>query len=112
MKKIYTQLLGIAGLSIVAVGVCNAQATTLALKAPAKDVTVDGLITEWGDSLSYYNTEKKIRYSISNDKTNLYLVVKTKDPAQENDIMAGGLTFTIDPKGKKKNAFNTTYPSP
>src|ERR1700744_3794974 len=110
MKRFYSHILGVAGLALISAGVCNAQSGTLALKAPAGAITVDGSSADWGDSLSYYNPETKIHYAIANDKTNLYLVVKTKDPAQEANIMTSGLTFSVDMKGKKKSTFFTTFP--
>jgi len=112
MKKLYTHLLGVAGLTVISVGFCNAQSGTLALKVPATAVVIDGSSTEWGDSLSYYHPGTKIHYAIANDKTNLYLIVKTKDPAQENSIIQNGLTFSIDAKGRKKSTFSTTFPTP
>lgn len=112
MKKLYTHLLAIAGLTVMSVGFCNAQSGTLALKAPSAAIVIDGSSAEWGDSLSYYHPDTKIHYAIANDKTNLYLIVKTKDPAQENNIIRNGLTFSIDAKGRKKRTFSTTFPTP
>jgi len=112
MKKLYTTLLGVAGLTCMLIGVCHAQSGTLALKAPANPIVIDGSSAEWGDSLSYYNPDTKIHYAIANDKTNLYLVVKTKDPIQENNILGGGLTFSVNIKGKKSRSSSTTFPKP
>src|SRR5580704_15395084 len=111
MKKLYTNLLCIAGMSLAYVNVCNAQTGTLALNAPKGTITIDGNSQEWGDSLAYYNSDKKVHYMITNDKTNLYVVVKTNDPVQQGNIMNAGLTFSVDTKGRKKSAFSTTFPS-
>ncbi len=112
MKKVYTHLLCAVSISLISVDICSAQATpgTLALNAPKAAVVIDGSSQEWGDSLSYYNAEKKVHYSIANDKTTLYLVVKTKDPVQITNITKAGLTFSVDTKGRKKSAFSTTFP--
>jgi hypothetical protein len=101
----------VASIQLILSGVCSAQATVLALKPPAGAVTIDGQGGEWGDTLSYYNEENKIRYTISNDKDKLYLVVKVKDAVQESNILLGGLTFNIDTKGRKRSSFTTTFPS-
>src|ERR1700743_993303 len=98
MKKFYAYLLCAVGIPFMAVDVCNAQSATLALKAPPANVAIDGSAQEWGDSLTYYNPEMKIHYTIANDKTNLYLVVKVKDPVLEGNILAAGLTFSVDAK--------------
>ncbi len=87
-----------------------AQDVTLALKAPAAAVTIDGDSKEWGDSLAYYNAENKINYAIANDKNNLYLVVRTNNPTLQNNILSSGITFSIDPKGRKKSAYSVTFP--
>jgi len=114
MKKVYTYLLCAVSIPLISAGICSAQSTAstaLALNAPKGAITVDGSSQDWGDSLSYYNPEKKIHYTLANDKTNLYLVVKTKDPVQQNDILTSGITFSVDTKGRKKSAFSTTFPS-
>jgi hypothetical protein len=110
MKKVYTYLLCILCMQLAAVGISSAQAPTLALKLPPTAVVIDGNSMEWGDSLSYYNTEKKIHYTLANDKDNLYLVVKTNDPIQESNILNAGLTFSIDTKGRKKSTYSVTFP--
>jgi len=113
MKKVYSSLL-CAAISAMVVQVSHAQAPApgaVTLKAPAGAVTVDGTTQEWGDSLSYYNADKKIHYTLANDKTNIYLVVKTKDPTEQNDILSSGITLSADPKGRKKLAYSVTFPS-
>jgi YD repeat-containing protein len=110
MRKNYFYLLCTATTQLLAAGICSAQSTTLALKAPLTAIVVDGNAQEWGDSLSYYNPEKKVHYTIANDKDNLYLVVKTKDPMQQDNILNAGITFSIDTKGRKKSAYSTTFP--
>jgi len=113
MKKICSYLLCAVSIPMISADICNAQATSstaLALKIPSTAVVIDGTSKEWGDSLSYYNAEKKIHYAIANDKTTLYLVVKTQDPVQIGDIMHAGLTFSVDTKGRKRSSFSTTFP--
>lgn len=109
MKKTYWYLLCFAGIQIVALN-CRAQENTLALKAPATAITIDGDNKEWGDSLAYYNAENKLNYTIANDKQNLYLVIKTNDVSKQNYILSSGVTFGIDIKGRKKTAYAITFP--
>ena len=111
MKTLYANLMCAAAIQLLVAGVCNAQAPAMVLKAPTGAIAIDGQAQEWGDTLSYYNAENKIRYTISNDKDKLYLVVKVKDPVQESNILIGGLTFNVDTKGKKRTSFVTTFPS-
>lgn len=99
------------GMQIISAGATYAQETVLALKSPATAVTIDGINTEWGDSLSYYNAENKINYTIANDKENIYLVIKTNDLGKQNFILSSGVTFSIDVKGRsKKSGFAVTFP--
>ena len=111
MKTLYSKLLCTAGiLSFYAMN-GSGQTPAMVLKAAPANVVIDGQAQEWGDSLSYYNAENKIHYTIANDKDKLYLVVKVKDPILESNILVGGLTFDVDTKGKKRNSFITTFPS-
>ena len=108
MKNLYTAFMAIALTQLLSTQISFAQTTSLK-PAPA-NVSIDGSLSEWGDTLSYTNPETGINYSIANDKTNLYLVVKTDDPAQQNAILARGLTLGIDPKGRKKETFSVSFP--
>ncbi|MEO8886474.1 MAG: hypothetical protein ABI367_10455 [Mucilaginibacter sp.] len=109
MKKTSTFLIGILSAQLLLAAAVYAQ-ETLDLKTPVNAVIIDGDSKEWGDSLTYYNAEKNIHYTIANDKNNLYLVVKTNDLVQQNAILASGITFSIDTKGRKKSAFSVTFP--
>ncbi len=107
MKSIYTYFITIAVLQLLITGICMAQ--TINLKPAPATVTIDGTAIEWGD-LPYINDQAKISYAISNDKTNLYLVVKTKDAAMQADVLGSGITFSIDTKGRKRNTTAVTFP--
>jgi uncharacterized membrane protein YgcG len=82
----------------------------LTLKAPPAHIKIDGDIKEWGDSLTYYSTEDRLNYMIANSNDTLYLAVKIYDNNQIAQVLNAGLTFSIDPRGKKKSAFSLTYP--
>lgn len=68
--------------------------------APA-NVVIDGSLSEWGDQL--YLTDKKgtISYFISNDRNNLYLILKTKDTVYQANILGSGITFTVSANNSK-----------
>lgn len=89
----------------------NAQSgPELTLKAPPAKIVIDGEIGEWGDSLKYYNPEERLKYMIANSKDTLYLAVKIYDNTEIARVLNAGLTFSIDPRGKKKETFSVTYP--
>ena len=87
----------------------NVQATA-GIAAPA--VKVDGNLKEWDDTFQAYNKQTKLFYTVSNDDQFLYLVVKSIDQQNNNKITGGGITFTVNTDGKKKDkdAFTLTYP--
>jgi len=80
------------------------------LHPPPTGITVDGDLKDWGDSLRYYNSDKKICYSLANSKDTLYMAVRINDRSEQTRILHAGLTLGIDPKGRKKEAFTVTFP--
>jgi len=80
------------------------------MQAPPAKIVIDGDVKEWGDSLRYYNAEKKINYAIANTKDTLYIAVRINDRSQQRRILKAGITFSIDPKGKKKESYSMTFP--
>lgn len=80
-------------------------------KAPA-NVNVDGMLTEWGDSLALYDVKTKLNYTIANNDTDLYVVAYITDPKLRRKIMAAGITVSVNPEGKKHKTYTLTYPVP
>jgi len=89
---------------------CLGQDKNAILMPPPPKIVVDGSISEWGDSLRYYNPEKHWNYAIANTKDTLYLAIRFNDRVDQVRVLRAGLTFSIDPKGKKKEAYNITFP--
>jgi uncharacterized membrane protein YgcG len=96
---------------VFSTGISKAQSgPQLTLKAPPAKIVIDGEIKEWGDSLIYYSPEERLNYMIANSKDTLYLAVKIYDNTEIARVLNAGLTFSIDPHGKKKETFSLTYP--
>lgn len=108
-KPILTLMLLSVHLTLMAQKVQNAQIGNI--WAPAA-VKIDGKLTEWGESLKAYNKNVQLWYTIANDDKNIYLAIKSTDLDNNNKILAGGISFTLNTEGKKKtkNAFTTTFP--
>lgn len=72
----------------------------------------DGRNSEWAGATFAQNKATGISYLVSNDDKNLYLVVKSTDMGNNTKILAGGITFSINPDGKKKDkeSITLTYP--
>lgn len=83
----------------------------LGLTAPA-NIRIDGKATEWNDTYAAENKRTALFYSVANDDKNLYLIIKSANSASINKIMLGGITFTVNSQGKKreKDAVAITYP--
>lgn len=81
------------------------------VSAPA-DVKVDGKLKEWTNPLQAYNKATQLYYTLANDGQNLYLAVQSTDQTNNRKIIAGGISFTINTEGKKKDkgAFLITFP--
>lgn len=104
MKK-YVYLICAAASQLFITGICNAQ--TIDLKPAPSNIIVDGNDNEWSNLAD----KEKISYQFANDKDNLYLVVKTKDVALQNNILNAGITLSIDTKGRKKHTYTITFPA-
>ncbi len=87
-----------------------AQEKTATLLPPPPKIAIDGDSRDWGDSLRYYSTERHLNYDIANTKDTLYLAIRFNDRVDQVRVLRAGLTFSIDPKGKKKEAFSITFP--
>ncbi|MVN20320.1 DOMON domain-containing protein [Mucilaginibacter arboris] len=79
--------------------------------APA-NIKIDAKLNEWNNSLQANNKTTNLYYTIANDDKNLYLAVKSTDQNNSNKIAGGGITFTVNTSGKKKDkdAFVIFFP--
>ncbi len=74
------------------------------------NIQIDGKATEWPKPLSFYNNDTKLFYTIANDSNNLYVVINVPDPVSQMKIMRAGVTFSVNPTGKKKVVSSVTFP--
>ncbi|MBC8054667.1 MAG: hypothetical protein H7Y13_16530 [Sphingobacteriaceae bacterium] len=107
--RIFISSLFIAGLSNFAFAQRSQNVQENALWAPVP-VKVDGKTNEVAFQAS--NKSTLLSYTLSNDDKNLYLVMKSADNMNNNKIMMGGITLTINMEGKKKEkeGYTITYP--
>lgn len=78
----------------------------------ASAVKVDGKHNEWENNFKATNKSTNLTYTLANDAKNLYLAIQSKDVTNNNKILLGGITLTVNPSGKKndKEGFKVTYP--
>lgn len=100
----------ICALQLITISLYAQKPAQNTLQPPPAGITVDGDLKEWGDSLRYYNEDKKIYYSLANTKDTLYMAIRINDRSEQTRILYAGLTLSIDPKGRKKETFTVTFP--
>lgn len=101
-----------AGLTVVAASVTIISAASKAkLTSPwrDRDITVDGIGSEWRD---VQPLAKNIRWSIglASDSDDLYMALITSDAATSQQFLRQGLIVWFDAKGGKKKAFGIRFP--
>lgn len=100
-----------AGFKTVVLAQKTDEIQTVSLFAP-HEIKIDGKNFEWKDMDFSINKRTGLSYLISNDNEYLYLIIKAMEVANNTKIMAGGITFSINPDGKKndKESITLTYP--
>jgi len=113
MKKIAPYIIAPLAILLFTVSTVKAQAVKNSqntLQSPPNTINIDGDLKDWGDSLRYFNEEKKLNYALANDKTTLYAAIRITDKIDQLRTLNAGITLSIDPKGKKKESFSVTFP--
>ena len=113
MKKISPYIVLAFTAPLFVINAANAQtkrSSQTTLQNPPTAINVDGSLKDWGDSLRYYNDEKKIHYTLANDKTTLYAAIRIDERMDQVRTLNAGITLSIDTKGKKKETFAITFP--
>ncbi len=73
-------------------------------------VIADGLLNDWADSLSLYNEATNLYYSLANDDKNVYLAIRSASKQDLTKILAGGISFSANIEGKKKDPATVIFP--
>ncbi|RYF25807.1 MAG: hypothetical protein EOO42_03040 [Flavobacteriales bacterium] len=110
MKFFYTYLLFVIfGFDAVAQKLPDIQSSKIT--APTS-VRMDGKLQEW-NGFAAENRRADLFYTIANDEKNLYLVIKATNNEAITKIMSGGVSFTVNTKGRKKegDGYTITYPT-
>src|SRR3569623_386700 len=112
MNRSFVRLIALCALQFAFLNFCPAQNKPVQniLLLPPANITIDGDLGDWGDSLRNYNEDKKLYYTLANDKDNLYMAIRINDRSEQMSVLAAGLTLSIDTRGKKKDTFSITFP--
>ncbi|MGI4864921.1 MAG: hypothetical protein ACRYFZ_13435 [Janthinobacterium lividum] len=71
--------------------------------------TIDGLATEWTDSLEY-DANSKMQYQVLNDTRTMYLRVKINDATTQAKFVFLGMVVWLDSTGRNQQQFGIRYP--
>jgi hypothetical protein len=73
---------------------------------------IDGSDNDWVRPLPYTIKAENLSYSISNDQQNLYVLLTTASPQEQQKIIQGGMSVWVNTKGDKSNgdAVGIGYP--
>jgi len=69
-----------------------------------RPLIVDGMDNDWTKPLPYTDRKEKINYSVSNDGDNVYILLSTRSPQEQQKIIEGGMTVWINSKAEKEES--------
>jgi hypothetical protein len=67
-------------------------------------VIVDGSDQDWAKPFPFVNRKENLSYSLSNDRDNLYILVSTHNPQEQQKIIEGGMTVWINNQAEKNES--------
>jgi len=67
-------------------------------------LVIDGSDEDWTKPLLYTDRKEKLNYTLSNDKDNLYILVSTRSPQEQQKIIQGGMTVWVNNQADKNEA--------
>lgn len=81
-------------------------------KWQSQALTIDGSDRDWTKPLPYAVRAENVSYGISNDQQNLYILLSTRNPQEQQKIVQGGMSVWVNIKGEKSNgnAVGIGYP--
>ena len=74
-----------------------------------RGLSVDGNPADWPESMFYDNNDAKVLYAVANDSSHLFICIQVMDMSEQMNLIHGGLTIWVDPKGKKKESCAVNY---
>jgi hypothetical protein len=78
----------------------------------SRPLTVDGRDDDWVKPLPYSLPSESVSYAITNDGQNLYILLSTKNPQEQQKIIQGGMSVWVNTQAEKSNtdAVGIGYP--
>lgn len=66
-------------------------------------LVIDGSDSDWVKPLPYYDRKEKLRYAVSNDRYNIYIILSTGNEQEQQKILQGGMTVWINSQAEKND---------
>ena len=67
-------------------------------------IVIDGSDNDWAKPLPYTDRKEKLSYAVSNDKDNVYILVSTRSPQEQQKIIQGGMTVWVNNQAEKNES--------
>ncbi|MBU8922979.1 MAG: hypothetical protein KOO63_14270, partial [Bacteroidales bacterium] len=75
-----------------------------------REISIDGMDSEWGGLVLLHDVDTSTRISITNDDRFIYACISTRDPKTQIQVIKNGLTVWFDKDGGKECEFGINYP--
>lgn len=75
-----------------------------------KEITVDGIDTDWPVADLNASPEKTFEYSVAHNDQFLFLRMRIKSPFEQRKFLSSGMELWIDPAGEKKQKTEIVFP--
>jgi len=72
--------------------------------APQQPIVIDGSDNDWPKPLPGFSKTENFGYEIANDADNLYVLISTKDPVEQQKMIQGGMTIWVNTKADKSQS--------
>src|SRR5579875_472491 len=76
----------------------------------AANITVDGKMDDWKNIPTDSNSKGSIEYAIANNATDLFIVFKIADEAEQMKLLGGGMEIWFDANNKHEKTTEIIYP--
>ena len=88
---------------------CGGSSLNLASRWRNREITIDGINTEWRDSLNILEEHGTV-IGLYNDSEYLYIGIVSTNSGLRRQIMSGGMTLWFDREGNQDKKFGIHYP--
>ncbi|MBS1606405.1 MAG: hypothetical protein JST42_27355 [Bacteroidetes bacterium] len=108
MKSLFSFSMAILAIGTIATSCGSSRSAQKADPASGawqqQPLTIDGSDKDWTKPLPYSVKSDQLSYAVTNDNQNLYILMTTSSPQEQQKIIQGGMTVWVNTKGEKSYA--------